>query len=180
MKRRTLSALFLALALALAFAACPAAAENYSAGTMRLLRWSGEVEILNPEGVPRFVLENVRFGSGESMHTGSESSASVGLDDTKIVTLDADTKVQFLQEDSHIRLNLTEGAVFVDVSEKLDENESFDIQTTTMTVGIRGTIIFAKQEAEGETASAAPVTTIGVLEGAGMPASASYEYYSFR
>ena len=167
MNRRTIPALILTLVLALAFAAFPAAADDYSAGAMRLLRYDGDVEILNPEGVPRFVMENVRFDSGEAMHTGESSSASVGLDDTKIVTLDANTKVQFIQEDSHIRLNLTEGAVFVDVSEKLDENESFDIQTTTMTVGIRGTLIYVKQGTEAEAAVTAPVTTIGVLEGAG-------------
>ena len=167
MNRRTIPALILTLVLALAFAAFPAAADDYSAGAMRLLRYDGDVEILNPEGVPRFVMENVRFDSGEAMHTGESSSASVGLDDTKIVTLDANTKVQFIQEDSHIRLNLTEGAIFVDVSEKLDENESFDIQTTTMTVGIRGTLIYVKQGTGAETAVTAPVTTIGVLEGAG-------------
>ena len=171
MNRRTFPALIALLLLAAILSALPAftAAEDYRAGAMRLLRFDGDVEILNSEGVPRFVMENVRFDSGEAMHTGEASSASVGLDDAKIVTLDADTRVQFLREDSHIRLNLTEGAVFVDVSEKLDENESFDIQTTTMTVGIRGTLIYVKTEPGSPTApgSGAPATTIGILEGAG-------------
>ena len=53
MKRRTLPALILTFLLVLAFAAFPAAADDYSAGAMRLLRYDGDVEILNPEGVPR-------------------------------------------------------------------------------------------------------------------------------
>ena len=81
--------LFLAMILMLVFGA--AAGEEYDSNTMRLLRHEGTVEILNPEGEPRFVLENVRFESGETLQTGEDGTASVGLDDTKIVTLDANT-----------------------------------------------------------------------------------------
>ena len=142
------------------------AEEDYSAGTMRLLRYDGDVTILNSEGVPRFVMEDVRFSSGEIMQTGEESIASVGLDDEKIVTLDALTEVQFIQEDQYIRLNLNQGTLFLDVRESLDENEGLDIQTTTMTVGIRGTVVFAFQDPDSETpGTPAPVTRFGVLEG---------------
>ena len=137
--------------------------ESFDASTMRLLKTTGDVQILDLEGVPRFVLENVRFASGETMVTGEESLASVGLDDNKIVTLDALTKVGFIQEAEHMLLNLLEGQIFIDVSEKLDENASFDIQTTTMTVGIRGTLIFGRvlpAEKPGD-----PTTTVfGVME----------------
>ena len=95
--------------------------ESFDASTMRLLKTTGDVQILDLEGVPRFVLENVRFASGETMVTGEESLASVGLDDSKIVTLDALTKVSFIQEAEHMLLNLLEGQIFIDVSEKLDE-----------------------------------------------------------
>ena len=74
------------LALILAMISGSTMAESYDAGTMRLLRYEGSVEIFDPEGVPRFVLENVRFASGETMQTGEDGIASVGLDDTKIVT----------------------------------------------------------------------------------------------
>ena len=70
------------LIFALTFCA-PALGESYDAGTMRLLRYEGDVEILNAEGQSRFVLENVRFASGEVMRTGKESLASVSLDDSR-------------------------------------------------------------------------------------------------
>ena len=153
--------ILLALTAALIFGA--AAGESYDAGTMRLLRYEGNVEIFDPEGNPRFVLENVRFASGEALQTGEESTASVGLDDTKIVTLDASSRVDFAQEAGHLKLKLSGGTLFLDVTEKLDENESLDIETSTMTVGIRGTITFLSESAPD--AERPGVTTFGVLEG---------------
>ncbi len=152
--------------------------ENYSADTMRLLRYNGNVEILDVMGSPRFVMENVRFASGEVMRTGEGSTASVSLDDTKIVSLDQNSSVKFEKIDNHIELTLTEGTLFLDVSEKLDENESLDITTSTMTVGIRGTMIVATVMPAGqatnlyglntEAVAGNPneeVTIFGVLEG---------------
>ena len=106
MRQKTLSALCLILLLALSLLAVPVAAgEGFDASAMRLARFEGDVQILNAEGVPRFVLENVRFASGESMETGEDGSASVALDDSKIVTLDESTAVQFVLEEQHMLLN---------------------------------------------------------------------------
>ena len=155
--------LLMMTAVLLMAALCGAAfAESYTAQTMRLLRYEGDVEITDASGKPRFVMENVRFSSGEAMRTGVNSLASVGLDDSKIVTLDAESRMEFFQQGNSMRLTLAEGSLFLDVQEKLDENESLDIQTSTMTVGIRGTIVFlsvTSAEGIGETA------TLGVLEG---------------
>ena len=154
-------------ALALLLFLCGSAgAENYSASTMRLLHYEGTVEIEDAGGAPRFVMENVRFSSGEAMRTGEASLASVGLDESKIVTLDEKSRVEFFQEGNTMRLKLTEGQLLLDVQEKLDENESLDIETSTMVVGIRGTIVFVSdQPAADGTEGAARMTTLGVLEG---------------
>ena len=164
MHRKSFIVSFLMVLLALALALpCASAEDAYEASTMRLLRHEGSVEIFDAAGQPRFLMDNVRFASGEAMRTGPDGQASVSLDDSKIVALDTDTRVAFLQEGSHIRLNLEQGALFLDVREKLDENESLDIQTTTMTIGIRGTIVFVTaRPAEGGNPASA---TLGVLEG---------------
>ena len=143
-----------------------AGAESYSASTMRLLHYEGTVEIEDVGGEPRFVMENVRFSSGEAMRTGEASLASVGLDDSKIVTLDEKSRVVFFQEGNTMRLKLTEGQLLLDVQEKLDENESLDIETSTMVVGIRGTIVFVSDQPAMESIEGtARMTTLGVLEG---------------
>ena len=97
MSKRMIKTAALILLAALFFLSS-ALGESYEATTMRLLRYDGSVEILDASGNARFVMENARFNSGESMQTGSASSASVGLDSTKIVTLDAETQVDFAKE----------------------------------------------------------------------------------
>ena len=99
--------LIAAAAFLFAFTGCCAAlAESYTGQTIRLLRYEGNVEIADAEGQPRFVMENARFASGESMQTGEESYASVSLDTDRIMTLDQLSQVAFFQEGDHMTLNL--------------------------------------------------------------------------
>ena len=134
--------LFLILIALCLICAGMAFSENYTASTMRLLRYEGDVEILDTSGDPRFVMEDVRFSSGETLKTGASSIASVSLDATKILTLDAETQVLFEKNGDHMVLDLIAGTLMLDVQEKLDVNESLDIRTSTMTVGVRGTILY--------------------------------------
>ena len=150
----------LALALALSQAAI---AESYAAGTMRLAHYEGTVEILDAGGAPRFIMENVRFDSGETLVTGEDGLAAVSLDTDRIVTLDANSRATFEKQANSLKLTLQEGALLLDVQKKLDGNESLDIQTSTMTVGIRGTIVFLTQESDE--AGDAVRNRLGVLEG---------------
>ena len=175
MKMRNITMILTLLIVIMAFG-ITARGESYSASTMRLLKYNGDVVIEDAEGNPRFVMENVRFASGEAMKTGKGASASVNLDSTKIVTLDEQSRVEFALNGNHMELNLTEGVLFLDVSEKLDENESLDIKTSTMTVGIRGTIVFVANLPAGDPrlgalgidsdfANGGHVSCLGVLEG---------------
>ena len=159
-----------------------ALADSYTSTTMRLLHYEGTVEIEDASGKPRAVMENARFSSGESMKTAAASSASVGLDEGRIVTLDEKSRVEFKKQDGAVSMNLTEGKIFLDVSEKLGANETMDITTATMAIGIRGTIVYVSSEpVTDETAAGmesvdlkglAPekghivsISKIGVLEG---------------
>ena len=126
----------------------------YTATTMRLLRYEGTVEIEDSAGKQRPVMENARLNSGEAMKTGEASSASVGLDKGRIVTLDALSRVEFEKKAGALSMNLTEGSIFLDVSEKLDTNETMDVKTSTMVVGIRGTIIYVSNEPVTDEAAA--------------------------
>ena len=159
-----------------------ALADSYTASTMRLIHYEGTVEIEDASGNPRAVMENARLNSGEAMKTAAASSASVGLDDGRIVTMDEKSRVEFVKQDGAVSMNLTEGQIFLDVSEKLGADETMDIKTSTMVVGIRGTIIYVSSEpvADEKTAdmesvdlkglspekgSIVSISQIGVLEG---------------
>ena len=117
-------------------------ADEYTATTMRLLRYEGSVEIQDASGAPRTAMENMRFDSGESMRTGAASSASIGLDSSKIVAMDENSRVEFVKDSKAIAMTLKEGGLLLDVQEKLGDGESCEVKTATMTVGIRGTIVY--------------------------------------
>jgi hypothetical protein len=106
---------------------------------MRLLHVEGTVNIEDGKGKVKPVFDNVRFQSGDALNTGIDGLASVGLDDTKIVTLQNESRAEFMKKGKNLQLKVTKGAVFFNVTEKLRADESFDIKTSTMTAGIRGT-----------------------------------------
>ncbi len=112
---------------------------NILATTMRLLKVEGTVNIEDASGAVKPVIDNIRFTSGDTLSTGSDGLASIGLDDTKIVTLQNDSRAQFLKNGKQIELKLKQGGVFFEVTEKLTEDETYEIETSNMTVGIRGT-----------------------------------------
>ena len=112
---------------------------DYLAKTMRLLRVEGTVNIEDQKGGSKPVADNVRFQSGDALSTGADGTASVGLDDTKIVTLNNDSRAEFIKNGKSLELKLTKGALFFNVTEKLRSDEKFEIKTSTMTAGIKGT-----------------------------------------
>ena len=112
---------------------------NLLANTMRLLRVEGTVNIEDTKGGSKPVIDNIRFQSGDALSTGKDGLASVGLDDTKIVTLENDSRAEFMKKGKQLELKLTQGALFFNVTQKLKDDESLDIKTSTMTAGIRGT-----------------------------------------
>ena len=116
-------------------------ADTYTATTMQLLHYEGSVDIEDASGKSSPVMDNSRINSGNMLHTGAESNASVGLDPAKTVTLDENTKVKFTKCSNSMELFLSQGSFFLDVSEKLGRNETLDIKTKNITVDIRGTIM---------------------------------------
>ena len=186
MKKHSFFTAFLAclisLVLLVGMLSGTALAESYTASTMRLLHYEGTVEIQDASGGARAVMTDARFDSGETMKTAEASSASVGLDDGRIVTLDEKTGVAFEKQAGSVSMTLTEGRLFLDVSEKLGADETMDIKTSTMIVGIRGTIVYVSSEPvadveavgletvdlEGlspEKGSIVAISQVGVLEG---------------
>lgn len=111
---------------------------SLKATTMKLLRMEGTVT-LEENGETKTVKENLRFKSGDAISTEVKSLVSVGLDDTKIVTLDEESRAEFKKDGKDLELTLTDGQLFFNVTEKLDADASFNIRNSDMVVGIRGT-----------------------------------------
>ncbi len=118
------------------------------ATTMRLLRMEGTVT-LEENGKSKTIIDNLRLKSGNAINTEGSSLASIGLDETKIVTMDELSRAEFSQKGKKLDLNLTRGSLFFEVKKPLEDDESFDIRTSTMVVGIRGTSGYVTVDSDG-------------------------------
>ncbi len=119
------------------------------ATTMRILRLEGEVT-LTDDGKEKTVRENIRLNDGNALATAIKSLVSIGLDDTKIITLDQLSRAEFNKSGRKLDLELTDGSLFFEVQKPLEDDESFEIRTSTMVVGIRGTSGWVSVEGEHE------------------------------
>ena len=122
---------------------------GYYAKTMRLLRIEGTVSVEDANGNERAITENMRFQSGQAINTASASLAAIGLDDHKVVTLQENSRAEFRKAGKKLELMLTKGGVFFEVDKPLETDETFDIRTSTMIVGIRGTSGYVYVDEEG-------------------------------
>ena len=119
------------------------------ATTMRILRLEGTVS-MQENGALKTIKENLRLKSGNVLDTSTDSLVSIGLDDAKIVTLDELSRAEFNQQGKYLNLDLTKGSLFFEVDKPLADDESFEIATSTMVVGIRGTSGWVSVDGENE------------------------------
>ncbi len=117
-----------------------------TATTMRVLRLEGTVS-LEENGKEKQVKEDLRLKEGNALNTGDASYASVGLDEYKIITLNEDSRAEFNKLGKKLDLSLVEGSMYVDVQKKLASDETFNIHTSSMIVGIRGTSVLVENKA---------------------------------
>lgn len=115
------------------------AGRGYFANTMRLLRYEGTVNIEDSKGNVKPVMNNTRFQSGDIVSTSYDGIISIGLDDTKIATLQGYSRAGFYKRGKQIELKLLKGGMYFEVTEHLNDDEKYEIKTSNMTVGIRGT-----------------------------------------
>ncbi len=113
--------------------------DNTKAAVMRLEKYIGTVLLTDNGNNNLELLEGMRLTSGSSLATMQESFAYISLDDTKSVKLDAFSSCNFIKEGDLIQLNLNEGKLIFNVTEKLQEGELLEIETSTMVSSIRGT-----------------------------------------
>ena len=154
--RRKILVFFLALAL-LAGLSAPALAAD-KAAVIRLTKTTGEVAIQKSSGKPVSLLENMRLYGGYHVLTEEESYAWINLDDSKLLKEDASSEVEVRKDGKKLEVLVSSGNVFFDVSEPLEDDESLNIRTSTMVVGIRGTSGWLR-------VSDGQVTHIAILEG---------------
>ncbi len=143
MKKKAFYSCFLILTFLCIIMALPStrswAGEEYTASVMRILFQEGTVRLEEESGESRQVTEDLRLQSGNVLETEEESMVSVGLDEIKIVTLKEESEAKVKKAAKDLSIYLSKGNLFFQVLSPLPQDESFDIETSTMMVGIRGT-----------------------------------------
>ena len=75
--------------------------------------------------------------SGDVLRKGSDGLASAGLDNTKTVKLQNDSRAEFQKEGKRLELQLTKNAESIVVNGNMKAEKTFEIKPSTMTAGIR-------------------------------------------
>ena len=129
--------------------ACIFIASRRNASTMRLLRFDGQVTLTNASGKQLEPVADRRLTNGNILNTETESQAWVLLDEDRVITLMEESTASFIQRGKHLTLNLESGRIFFDIDRALEDNESLDIQTSTMIIGVRGTSGYVDSDENG-------------------------------
>nr|MCR4770735.1 FecR family protein [Oscillospiraceae bacterium] len=121
-------------------AAVPAgAADSAKAATMRITEISGTVSVKNAAGVEQSVDDDMRLYSGCTVETAAKSYAYISLDDSKVIKLDAESRVEIRKSGKKLKISLETGKLFFNVSAPVKSDETATVSTSTLLTGIRGT-----------------------------------------
>lgn len=116
------------------------------ASNMKVESYEGKVTLKNSKGKAKSIKTGTRLLNGDNLSTNSESLANILLDSTKAVLVEESSSVSVKQAGKELDLTVDKGSVFFDVSKKLTAKESFEIKTSNMVCGIRGTVGEVKTE----------------------------------
>lgn len=181
----------LALLLALCMVSgCIACGSGASAASIFLRKIEGAVRVSDAEGQNVEVREKLGLFNGYGVNTEQESYAWIDLDQTKLAKLDENSEAAITKEDKMLSIDVKTGSMFFNVSEPLADDETMDICTSTMMVGIRGTCGWVEApdeqhmlvyllEGTVECTAGEQTTTINAGEMAAMTADGTIEARKF-
>lgn len=147
MKRRIISARFAALrftalllvltVMCTGLAACGSPAAQ--AATMKLAKILGTVGVSDSEGQDLEPAEELGLYSGYQVATGAGSYAWIDLDSVKRTKMDEESEIEISKDGKALEISVLSGSLFFNITEPLAADETLDIRTSSMIVGIRGT-----------------------------------------
>ena len=110
-----------------------------NATSMRLVKTEGTVEVADGQGSAVPIKEKLGLYSGYQVETDKESYAWIDLDSTKLTKLDVESEAQVQKDEDQLELIVNKGNIFFNVTQPLSGDETLNIRSSTMMVGIRGT-----------------------------------------
>lgn len=111
--------------------------------------------------------ENLNLISGDKVTTMLESYMRLKLDEDKYLLTEEDTIMELVAtgdaKKSRTNINLLQGAVTIEVENKLEEDATFEVTTPNSVMAVRGTVFRVKT---GVDESGNPITKVAIFEGA--------------
>lgn len=147
MKRSNKGLCVLVLFLTLSFL-CLACGDSNGAAVMQLVKTEGTVRLSNAEGESVSPAKNMRIYSGYGLTTAYKSYAWINLDDVKLAKMDASSEIEIQKNGNDLEIIVNAGKLYFNITEPLDDQETLNIRTSNMAVGIRGTCGWV--EADGQ------------------------------
>jgi len=124
--------------------------DSARATSMHLRRTEGTVTVENDEGDDLEAQEDMGLYDGYQVGTQRDSYAWIDLDKSKLTKLDERSEVEIQRKGDELELTVRKGGLFFNITKPLDEDETFNIRTSTMVVGIRGTCGWVRMESKKE------------------------------
>ena len=109
------------------------------ATSMHLVRTQGTVSVQDGEGEAMPIRENLSLYDGHNVSTQTQSYAWIDLDKVQLTQLDESSDVTVHKNGKKLELVVNAGSLFFNVTEPLQDDESMEIRSSNMVVGIRGT-----------------------------------------
>lgn len=110
--------------------------------------------------------ENLNLLSGDKVTTMAESNLRLKLDEDKFLFAEADTIMELVAtgdaKSSRTNINLLQGAVTIEVQNKLEESASFEVTTPNAVMAVRGTVFRINTDVDEE---GNPITKVMIFEG---------------
>lgn len=110
-----------------------------TASTMRLEKSESSVKVADESGKEQQLQEKLPLFSGYGITTEATSYSWFNLDDTKLAKMDESNEASIEKEGKHLKLLVDKGSLYFNITEPLENDETLEIRTSSMTVGIRGT-----------------------------------------
>ncbi len=119
-----------------------------SASSMKIGDLEGTVVLSDDTGKEQTPSVGRRLQDGNILDTKEASKAVVELDDDRLVYMLELSRARFNKTGNAMKLSMESGSTFFYIAKKLAEDESFEIETSTMVIGIRGTsgYVFASED----------------------------------
>lgn len=109
------------------------------ASSISMARIEGHIDILDKNGKDLSPVEDMKLYQGYQVDTQEESYAWLDLDSVKLAKMDEESRIQIRSSGKDLEVQVDSGNLYFHIREPLGDDETMNIRTSNMVVGIRGT-----------------------------------------